>query len=227
MLMIDRYAYTNKLSKYNPNHKGLIAITALALTIGLNNNYINLLVFLVMAILTTFIAKIPVKQYLKILAIPKGFLLISIISIVLSLSKDNNFIFSVKIYDYYLGISQENLNTSINLFTRSLGAISGSLFLGLTTPLNQLIKLLKKLKLPNIVVELIVLIYRFIFMFLEEAKQIYIAQKIRFGYAGRKNSYKSLSLLIKELFLRLILGYKQMQTSLECKLYRGEFKIGD
>jgi len=54
-----------------------------------------------------------------------------------------------------------------------------------------------------------------------------MAQEIRFGYSNFKNSFRSTTLLMKSLFIRVLLRYEDMVVSLDCKLYDGEFKIGD
>lgn len=227
MLLIDKYAYTNKLADYNPMTKFIFVIGALTIVIFFNNPYINMSIFIIMSFLTIFVANIPLNKYLKIMAMPIVFLMISIISILLSISPNDIFIFSVKISNKYIGITRESLTESINTLSRVLASISSTFFLALTTPLNNIIKILKKLKLPNVLIELLVLIYRSIFIFLEESKDIIIAQEMKFGYNNMKNSYRSIALLIKSLFIRVLLRYEDMIISLDSKLYNGEFKIGD
>lgn len=227
MLIIDNYAYTNKLRKTNPVLKAGLVLISLLLTMGLSNNYINISIILLMVFLTTKLAAIPMKNYLKILSLPLGFLAISMVTILFSISKTDIFIFSFNIFNRYVGISQESLGQGVNLFTRSIAAISSTFFLSLTTPLIELIRLCKKIKLPNVFIELTVLTYRFIFIFLEEAREIRKAQEMKFGYRNLKNSYKSIGLLIRALFIRVFLKYEDMIISLECKLYDGEFRIGD
>lgn len=227
MLLIDKYAYTNKLADYNPMTKFIFVIGALTIVIFFNNPYINMSIFIIMSFLTIFVANIPLNKYLKIMAMPIVFLMISIISILLSISPNDIFIFSVKISNKYIGITRESLTESINTLSRVWASISSTFFLALTTPLNNIIKILKKLKLPNVLIELLVLIYRSIFIFLEESKDIIIAQEMKFGYNNMKNSYRSIALLIKSLFIRVLLRYEDMIISLDSKLYNGEFKIGD
>ena len=155
MLLIDKYAYTNKLADYNPMTKFIFVIGALTIVIFFNNPYINMSIFIIMSFLTIFVANIPLNKYLKIMAMPIVFLMISIISILLSISPNDIFIFSVKISNKYIGITRESLTESINTLSRVLASISSTFFLALTTPLNNIIKILKKLKLPNVLIELI------------------------------------------------------------------------
>lgn len=227
MLLIDKYAYTNKLADYNPMTKFIFVIGALTIIIFFNNPYINMSIFIIMSFLTIFVANIPLNKYLKIMAMPIVFLMISIITILLSISPNDIFISSVKISNKYIGITRESLTESINTLSRVWASISSTFFLALTTPLNNIIKILKKLKLPNVLIELLVLIYRFIFIVLDESKDIIMAEGMKFGYNNMRNSFRSIALLIKSLFIRVLLRYEDMIISLDSKLYNGEFKIGD
>lgn len=227
MLLIDRYAYTNKLANSNPYIKFIIVMISLGITTITKNNYINLAIFLIMGSLTTIVAGIPLRKYIRILFLPMTFLFISILTILISFGPVDIYICSVKVLGTYVGITKSSLNESLLLTTRVLGSISATFFLGLTTPLNNIIQVFKKIHLPNTIIELIVLIYRSIFIFLEEVEEIRMGQEIKFGYSSFKKSLKSTSLLLRSLFLRVILRYKDMVIALECKLYDGEFKIGD
>lgn len=207
--------------------KFIFVIGALTIVIFFNNPYINMSILIIMSFLIIFVANIPLNKYLKIMTMPIVFLIISIIAILLSISSNDIFICSIKIFNKYIGITKESIFQSINTLARVLASISSTFFLALTTPLNNIIKILKKLKLPNVLIELLVLIYRSIFIFLEESKDIIIAQEMKFGYNNMKNSYRSIALLIKSLFIRVLLRYEYMIISLDSKLYNGEFKIGD
>lgn len=227
MLIIDKYAYSNRLADSNPFLKFFLVVIALITATTSRNVYINLIIFLVMAFTTTVVAGIPISKYLKILFIPTGFLIISIITILISVSNVDIFVWSLKIFERYIGITKGAIDESIILGTRVFASIGATFFLGLTTPLNNLIRVLKWLHLPKSIIELVVLIYRAIFIFLDEAQEIFTGQELKFGYSNFKNSLRSTGLLLRSLFLRVLLRYKEMVIILECKLYDGEFKTGD
>jgi cobalt/nickel transport system permease protein len=180
-----------------------------------------------MGFLTIVVAGIPMRKYLKLLFIPVTFLIISVVTILISVSKVDTYLWSIEIFNNYVGITRSSLHDSILLSTRVFASISSTFFLGLTTPLNNMIKVLKRLHLPSSLIELIVLIYRSIFIFLEEASDIYNGQELKFGYSNIKNSLRSTSLLIRSLFTKVMLKFNEMVVVLECKLYDGEFKTGD
>lgn len=227
MLLIDKYAYTNKLANTSPTLKLIAVVMSLIITTAISNNYINLIIFGIMVVLTTFIAKIPLDKYLKILVIPITFLLISTITILFNISDKDIYIWNFRMFGKYIGVTNESIIQSINITTRVFASLSATFFLALTTPLNKIIMVFKKIHIPQTIIELLVLIYRSIFIFLEESKEIYMAQEIRFGYSSFKSSIRSTALLMKSLFIRVLIKYEEMVVCLDCKLYNGEFKTGD
>ncbi|MBS4535472.1 cobalt ECF transporter T component CbiQ [Clostridium sp. D2Q-14] len=224
MLIIDKYSYTNNLKDYSPIAKFYFAIglMLLAMIIDIKELYIS--VFLLNFLIITVLAKISVKKYIKILSIPMLFLILGIVPVFISLSKDsNNFIFVVNIWDIYIGITEEGINSSQILLLRALSSVSCTFFLILTTPMNDLIYVLKKHKLPNIVIEMMVLIYRFIFILLDETINIIVAQKLKLGYMDIRKSYKSISALIASLFIRVMNRYESLQYSLDARGFDRQF----
>jgi len=226
LLLIDRYAYTNKLKDYPPQVKIIFACGGIVLPRLINNYYFDLLTITIMVTLVVVIAKVPFKNYFKMLLLPISFLIISLITIMVSINGDN-YLHYLRIGNMYIGITKTSLFTVTKLFTTVLSSLTSVYFLILTTPIIDIIKVLKRTKIPSLFIELMVLIYRSIFIFIEEASNIYLAQTMKFGYENNKNTLKSTSLLIRNLFLRVFLKYREMNISLECKLYDGDFKLGD
>lgn len=146
--------------------------------------------------------------------------------ILLTFSKDKEvLLYSIKIGSLYIGVSNESIISSTHLFFRALSCLTCIYFIMLTTPFNQLIFVFKKLHLPDIVLEISMLMYRFIFIFMEEVADIRKSQELRFGYINLKNGYNSFGLLVNMLFKRMMIRYDEMSIALDMKLYDGTFYI--
>ena len=225
-MIIDDYAYKNKLSKVNPNAKFTIGMLLLILSLINAYNYISLLIITIMSFLIVLIAKIELKDYIHFIKIPLVFLIISIVMILLTFSKDkDSLLYSINIGSLYIGVSNESIISSTRLFFRALSCLTCIYFIMLTTPFNQLIFVFKKLHLPDIVLEISMLMYRFIFIFMEEVADIRKSQELRFGYINLKNGYNSFGLLVNMLFKRMMIRYDEMSIALDMKLYDGTFHI--
>lgn len=226
MLEIDKCAYTNSLRNFNPMYKLMISFIALIVSIITNNINLHLIIMIIISIMIIFWAKVDIKLYIKCLKIPIYFLFIGTILNLISISFENTgFLLNIKIFGIYIGTTEFSIDNSIHILLRALSCIISIYFLILTTPFNQLIIILKKMYIPDVLIELMILTYRFIFLFLEEIKDIYKSQQLKFGYNNLKNSYNSTSLLIKVLFFRMMKKYEEMSVTLDIKLYDGKFHI--
>lgn len=226
MIIIDKYAYTNALRNKNPIHKMGISFFLLAVALFFPKIYVLISIFLIATVLTVCFAKIPFIQYLKMLMIPAGFLLLSILAVLFSIGGNSDlFVYKLSFFGVSVGVLKEGIDMSLTLFLRSLACISAVYFLTLSTPMDQQIRVMKKLKFPKNFIELFALIYRFIFIFLEESAEIYRAQETRLGYKDMKTSFKSLSMLIRLLFGRVLMRYDEMNIALESKIFQGEFHL--
>lgn len=116
MLTIDKYAYQNRWIAFSPSLKALfyVAILILALT---GPVLIQAILFFCMVPLTLYVVKIHFKQYLKWLLLPFSFLLFSLLSILISISKDpSSFLASISIGSLYLGVSDVTITTATQVF---------------------------------------------------------------------------------------------------------------
>lgn len=226
MLLIDKYAYTNNLTNLKPQIKVGISISLLTISMIVSNILALICIMALTSISIVCIAKISLKSYIRLLKIPIYFLVIGILVNTINICFDSeSLIYSVSIFNVYIGISNQSIETSIYIFFRSMSCLTCVYFFILTTPFNQLLSLLKIIHIPDTIIELTMLVYRFIFIFLEEVSDIIKSQQLRFGYIDLKTSYRSIGLLVNLLFKRLIKRYEDMSISLDMKLYDGKFHI--
>lgn len=226
MILIDQYAYTNELRYMSPKIKAMIGVSFLLLSMIIKLKSILICIMMLMSLLIVCVAKIDLKNYIKLVKIPCYFLFIGIGLNLINIGfNSESMLCSVNIKGLYIGTSIDSINTSLYILIRSMSCLSCVYFIFLTTPFNDLMLLLKKMRLPNTVIELSMLVYRFIFIFLEEVMDIRKSQQLKFGYIDLKTSYKSFGMLASILFKRMMIRYDDLSISLDIKLYNGEFHI--
>lgn len=226
MLLIDKYAYTNSLTEINPKIKGSIGLIFLIISMGFKNIFCLISIITFMSSLIVFLAKIDLKSYLKLVKIPMYFLIMGVLINLINISFDSKgLIYSLNIMSLNIGISNKSIITSVHILFRAIACLTCIYFFILTTPFNQIIFLLKKLHISDTVIELSMLVYRFIFIFLEEVSDIRKSQQLRFGYINLKTSYNSIGILGNMLFKRMMKRYDEMCISLDIKLYDSKFHI--
>lgn len=232
MLIIDRFAYTNRFAEFNPYKKVLFSLILILLSVINSNIYLAFVIITIVIIITVLGAQIPSKSYAKMILAPVMYLSISILTIIFSFGFSEIIDLSKFVYikkfdftNFYIGIAFGSIENGLIISFRAVSSIVSMYFLILTTPINQQIKVMKGVKLPNVFIELYVLTYRFIAIFFEEATEIHTSQKMKFGYINYKNSMNSLAILLKTLFVRIMVRYRDMENILEIKHFDGNFYV--
>ncbi len=223
MLLIDKYAYINRLKPIHPLEKMTITLFLLLFTLLVKDKLTSLITFMVMSALTIFVAKIPFTYYLKLLLLPSFFLLSGTVSILFSFASMETILptvlWSKQFGSWQLFITANNVDTVITLIFVVLGSISCLYFLTLTTPVQAILQVLRKLKVPSLLIEITEIMYRFIFVFLETALKIYQAQSSRLGYQTARLWLHSISLLISSLFITVFQRAKELTIAMDSRGY--------
>ncbi|OGH98837.1 MAG: cobalt ECF transporter T component CbiQ [Candidatus Melainabacteria bacterium GWF2_32_7] len=226
MIYIDKCAYTNRLTNIHPLEKLMFVALTMIICLTSSSIIIPVLIVLMMSFITIFKAGIPYKFYLKLMLIPLSFLFLGVISVTMNIiDNPDKALWSINMLGVHFGVTHQSIVYSAKLFLRSFGSVSCLYFLSLTTPLVDIISVLRKLKFPEIFLELVSLIYRLIFILVRIAGRIHTSQSSRLGYSTLKNQYRSLGHLISRLF---ILSYKKVNdlfVSLESRCYTGQLNV--
>ncbi len=219
---LDNYAHSNNLRDANVNFKVLFAIMTLIVSLISTSPVIPLIITILMSYLIIFPAKIPWKFYLKFLSIPFifGFLTFVYMSFFFGTGPD---IFNSGIFN--LSVTVDGFNTGLLVFARMMGGFTCMAFLALTTPMTELFSVLESFKIPKIIIELAMMMYRYIFLFIDEGINMYHAQQTRLGYHNLRSSYKSMGMLASNLFIRTWIKGEQAYISMESRGYNGSLYI--
>ncbi|HBN09532.1 MAG TPA: cobalt ECF transporter T component CbiQ, partial [Cyanobacteria bacterium UBA8530] len=207
---IDGFAHTNRLRNRHAAEKALFSGGMMVLAIALPGVASELVVLLSMAIATLGVARIPLRQYLPVLFLPLTFLLLGLPPFLVSLSPD-----------FQLSLVPNGGWLALQVSLRMSACISCLLFLALTTPVPELLELLRSCRLPPTVIEVALLTYRFLFAFSETAQTIYRAQCLRLGYRTFRNGLRSAAMLVSSILILALERARALERGLAARGYGG------
>ena len=199
MIMIDKLAYSSKLRYKSPCLKSFVAVSTLFICVIARLPLISLLILLCMGSLTVFIGKTSLKYYLKLMIIPLGFLILSTIAIIVNISDEPLSSISIALFGKYISITTASFYYGCNLILVSLAAVSCLYFLSLSTPVIDLLYVLKTIHCPE--------------------------QKCRLGNRNFKTSLKSASSLCAVMFIRALKKSSMLYDSMESRCYDGRINV--
>ena len=221
MIEMDRYAHQSPLREISPALKCVFALGSLLICAGGQSPAVCLLVFGVMGWVSIQKAGAGMRDFLRLCSIPFWFVLIGVLTIAVQVSKTPEGIAWVKCGAVWLVLTPAALFRAVLIFLRSMAGVSCLCFLYLSTPVSQLLGLLERLHVPEIVRELMLLTYRFIFILLDRTALLFTAQKSRLGHAGMAGSLRSLGILGGTVLIKSFQHASGVLCAMESRGYDG------
>lgn len=228
MIQIDKISYSSKLRYKSANLKSFFAVCSLLTCVISRSIVISSITLIVMGCLAIFLSGTSFRYYLHLLRIPLIFLILGTIAIIINYTGNpENALVSIPFFDKYLVISQTSLLFSSKLIITALASVSCLYFLTLTTPMTDILTVLKKIRCPALLIELMLLIYRFIFVLLDLSHELSNAQKSRLGNKDFKTSCYSSGSLMAILLVRAFQKSSYLYDAMESRCYNGTVTVLD
>ena len=194
-MLIEQAAYANRWRPVSPAAKGLFAASALVAAFAASTPSTAAIIAAVLMAVTVLGAGIALLSYLRVGAPALLFLALGCLSLAISVDVGDG--------GPVLQVAPTGWHKLAEVGARSLGALAALLFLILTTPLIDLIALLRRLKTPELLLEIMVLCYRMLFVFSAAIDETLTAQSARLGYASPRLAMRSLGELAANLTLQV------------------------
>jgi cobalt/nickel transport system permease protein len=126
---------------------------------------------------------------------------------------------------FSLSITRESINQGIFVFCRVLGGMSAMCFISLTTPMTDIFSVFRRCKVPETVIDLMMIIYRTIFILMDQVIQIYHAQVMRLGYSTWHESLHSFASLCGAAFIASWNSGEDLIRAMDARCYDGKFAL--
>lgn len=222
---LEYYSYNSKINSWNPHLKFWYSMVLIVLGIILSNIYISISIVFICGFITIFLGKISLKKYIDFFKVPTIFLLISVAVININFSKNITDFYYFNIGDLYIYTTNENIKKSCILFWRALSGVSSMYMLALSTPLNEIIYVMKKARTPQIIIELMYLVYRFIFIMRDSYKSMRKSIESRLGFRDYRTSLLSFGKIISNILIVSLRKSNSFYDAMESRCYRGEIRF--
>ena len=119
------------------------------------------------------------------------------------------------------------LQAAESLILTALASVSCLYFLSFHTPMPDILSVLRRLRCPKLILELMLLIYRFIFVLFEVAHAIRVSQNSRLGNRNYRTSMKSFGAMASALLIRAMKKSDALYNAMEARCYNGDIRVLD
>ncbi len=201
-MLIETASYANRWRRVSPGAKAGFAMAGLLAAFLADSAQAALLLALLFALLTCLGARVPVWLWLRVAVLPLGFLALGGLTLAFSWAPDSGWHWAPDAGGRIPG-----------LLGRSLASLSVLLFLVLSTPLPDLLGLLRRLRCPEVLLDLMVVAYRMLSVLGAVGRDMRRSQEARLGYASPRRSLRSLGLLLANLVLEVWFRARGLQLA--------------
>ena len=219
--VLDDVATASPLRSVSAGLKLFLCLAATVIAVASPEIWVPLFVGLTMIFASLVLARVPLRLYLSLLTIPLAFGLSGAVILLFFTGGGETLVSFFSFWVYDIQITTDSLHLSLLVFARTLGGMCSLYFLAVTTPMTSLFSVFRKLHIPQEFIDLTMLIYRYIFVFIGEAIGIHNAQVLRGGYRGWKNSISAFSMLVSMLFIRTWERGDEIFLSMNSRCYDG------
>ncbi|MFT4107865.1 MAG: cobalt ECF transporter T component CbiQ [Lacrimispora sp.] len=219
---IDYYACVSRLRSWNSRLKAAVAVSGLLVCIAANDVRISCLVLLSMSAITIFAGGLSWRKYLVLFRIPFGFLVLGTAAIAIGISREPYGQVLISGAGLYLYVTKEGIRLAAGLVLKASASLSAMYMLVLSTTASEVIGVLQSTRVPKLIVELMNLIYRFIFVMTDSQRQMKQAAESRLGYRDFTTSCRTFGRIGGNLFVVSLKKAGIYYNAMIARCYNGE-----
>lgn len=196
----------------------LIAASVFSVIVALSYRPATLICALTGAGVMILAGRLNLLQVIKRLSVLLGFLLL--IWIVLPITYDGSAMMRIGPFD----IVKEGVNLSLQITAKSIAILGAFIALVATMPITTLGHTLGRMRVPDKIVYLLLMTYRYIFVIEQEYQRLATAIKIRgFSPGTNLHTYRTYAYLVGMLFVRASFRARRVNQAMRCRGFHGKF----
>ncbi|MFA4850569.1 MAG: cobalt ECF transporter T component CbiQ [Methanoregula sp.] len=223
--LLEDIAQKNGLREVNAYVKLAAGLGAILLCLVSTGYIAPLFIAVVLTCAILILARIDAKTYAELFIVPLGFAIMSVAGIILITGGQDIFWQWDILPSFSLSITRESINQGMFVFCRVIGGMSAMIFIALTTPMTDIFIVFRQCRVPEVVIDLMMIIYRTIFILIDQVIQIYHAQVMRLGYSTYRESLHSFATLCGAAFIASWDAGEDLIRAMDARCYDGKFAL--
>lgn len=225
VLIIDAYARRSRYFSWSPALKTAACMLLLILCTVSPSPWVPLALAVILAFLTVAGGGVTFRGYLALLSLPAAFLLLSALALLWDYVPAGEGVAALPLWRGRLVITAAAQARARLVTARALGAVSCLYFLSLSTSVPEILAVLRHLHVPQVITELAVLIYRYLFVLLLTCRSMKDAAASRMGYSGFARSIRTTGAVYGNLLSSSFRRAGACFDAMESRCYDGEIRF--
>ncbi|MCE1180143.1 cobalt ECF transporter T component CbiQ [Actinomycetota bacterium] len=215
-MRIDEAAWASPWRHRATGDKALLALGMLLVAALSTSRTVSVLVLALAAGVALVVARIPARTWLSALSAPAAFVAVGSVALAVTIGADAaDTLASVGAVD----ITRSGVAQAVSASLRSFAAMACLVLLAATTPMTDLLAWLRRLRVPEAMVDIAGLVYRMLFALLDASRSVREAQAARLGYRSGRMARRSIGMLLGAVLLRAWTRARRLEDGLAGRGY--------
>ena len=222
---IDFYAQQSRLHRIPAGLKTLLTLVLIVLVLSAGSPVASAFTMLVTFFLTVAVGRTPGRTLLHLYAAPLTFVLLSGLALLFDVTPAAAGPISLPVFGRYLSVTAETQASALRIMLGAAASVSCLYALCLSTPLYELIAALGRARVPEILIELMYLIYRYIFVLSGTLQQMKTAAASRLGFTGFRAAMRSTGRIMTSLLVASFQKASASFDAMQSRCYEGRLRF--
>jgi len=201
-LPIDALAQRSRLKNINSSLKFWTALILMGMSAASRSASAGIFLIIAALVLVVFAGGLSLRHYLHILALPVSFLLIGGLALLFEVSPKPIGVLNINLFGWWFSVTYATQTQTALVISRAFGAVSCLCFLSVTTPMSEIIGVLRRARCPDLIIDLMYLIFRYIFILLSLHHDMQDAAQSRLGFRDYRTSLRTTGKIYANLLAR-------------------------
>jgi cobalt/nickel transport system permease protein len=220
---LDSVAQQSAFRHIHPGTKLVLALGSLIICLVSPSPFVPLISGIVLSLVLIIAGRVAPRLYGELLLGPALFTIMSVIILLFMLGGGEVIWRFNPVPWINLTITTEAVKESTLVLFRVFGCSVSLFFIALTTPLTDLFNGMKRFRIPIEIIDLMMIVYRYIFIIHDQAVEIWRAQVMRLGYSRPVEAIRSFAMLCGMLFISSWVAGEDLIHAMDCRCYDGVF----
>ena len=218
-LPIDALAHRSRLKNINSALKFWTVLILMLISVASKSAAAGIFLMAAMFVLVVFVGGLSLRHYLHILALPVSFLLIGGLALLFEVSSRPAGVLNINLFGWWFSVLPTAQVHTTLVVSRAFGAVSCLCFLSVTTPMSDIISVLHRARCPDLIIDLMYLIFRYIFIVLSLYHDMYDAAKSRLGFRDYRTGLRTTGRIYTNLLARSYQFASKSYDAMESRCY--------
>lgn len=191
-LTLDDAAWTSPWRRRSTAEKSVLCLGLLLIAVTSPGPPMSLMTLAIASVIALLFARVSARQYLLALLGPGAFVLIGAGVIAIHLGGA----LPQTVWQWGpFSATRDSVSLAAEVSTRSIASFAALVLFAATTPMTEVLTGLRRLRVPEVLIDIAGLIYRMLFALLDAAATILEAQASRLGFSSGRSARRSVGLL--------------------------------